>query len=704
MRYYYLWDSAVVKEFANDAQVRRTTPKTLFNARLKNGSITCYKENLEHIACANYKDWKVKHTVEASILKEEAKSKGRSLYIAISKEIVIHGKIVQIRGGIKSLEPPCQEEALSSGKHPYTCDNCFSQQRELKDIIQHRKSGSLYTKTNRLGLSGFNKRYARRGEAVDALEIETQKRKLSEAKIKQLVRATLSPKEWEESLHAACINGEDQRLETNLVRLLRMGVSERSPMQVLVIGNLVSKLQKGNNHHYVDLVKDISGLFKNELGPTNYSLLADIFGLAKETTAAQHSSQIRLDPGINVDAMDLAAATFRGLPVNEGSDGARCLHFLEPRKLKNGEIVLVGQVWDPDVNTWHEQNLPIPRRDEEKKDPDDFTALERLTDDLINGDKLAKTVSVHNLTAIASLNKPTVINCMWPNPDRGYKAQHLLQYWAALRRACYYDNEGNVRKTPINLIGYSTDSAGFSLAAAIQLMTPTEEEIKEGIQYLALGIDEEEFASPYYWHLPSIAYLDYDHAQRLFLKNIKYETRELTFWEDDAKSTRIATIGHLKDLKHRCQELGLDCGFNASDLLLVYFFDQNSDACVRLFTVRIADLLDEHVPGSNGTSLYIRAVFHLIHPFRVPDVGSPEDVQKSISCAITIFRLWKKVLELKRFNLHSKPGAKSNPSRCGKFLTYGCYRTAEILFAAATNHQLAMFLHFKELGPVWASP
>jgi len=59
------------------------------------------------------------------------------------------------------------------------------------------------------------------------------------------------------------------------------------------------------------------------------------------------------------------------------------------------------------------------------------------------------------------------------------------------------------------LIGYSTDSAGFSLAAAIQLMTPTEEEIKEGVIYLGLGIDEEEFVSPYYWCLPSIAYLDY---------------------------------------------------------------------------------------------------------------------------------------------------------------------------------------------------
>ena len=113
-----------------------------------------------------------------------------------------------------------------------------------------------------------------------------------------------------------------------------MGVSERSQMQIVVIRNLVSKLQRANNHHYIDLVKDISALFKNELGRTDYSLLADIFGLAKETTAANHSSQIKIDPGIDWDALDLAAETFRGLPVNEGSDGARCLHFLEPSNLK----------------------------------------------------------------------------------------------------------------------------------------------------------------------------------------------------------------------------------------------------------------------------------------------------------------------------------------------------------------------------------
>ena len=130
----------------------------------------------------------------------------------------------------------------------------------------------------------------------------------------------------------------------------------------------------------------------------------------------------------------------------------------------------------------------------------------------------------------------------------------------------------------------------------------------------------------------------------------------------------------------------------------------NSDACERLFTIRIADLLDEHVPGSKGTSLYIRAVYYLIQPFRVPDFGSPAEVQKSVSCAITVFRLWKKVLELRKLCLHSRPGAKTDPAKRGKFITYGCHRTAEILFAAATIHQLTMFLHFKDLGPGWASP
>ena len=93
----------------------------------------------------------------------------------MSKEVVVHRKIVQIIGGITSLDPPCQEKASSSGKHPYTCDNCYLQLRELKDTLRHRRSGSLLKKRNRPGLQGFNKHYTKKGEVATALVAESQR-------------------------------------------------------------------------------------------------------------------------------------------------------------------------------------------------------------------------------------------------------------------------------------------------------------------------------------------------------------------------------------------------------------------------------------------------------------------------------------------------------------------------------------------------
>lgn len=134
-------------------------------------------------------------------------------------------------------------------------------------------------------------------------------------------------------------------------------------------------------------------------------------------------------------------------------------------------------------------------------------------------------------------------------------------------------------------------------------------------------------------------------------------------------------------------------------MLLIYFCGQNSDVCQRIFITCIADLPDKYIPESCRISLYIRAVYSLIEPFCVPNFSSPEDVQRSVSCGITIFQLGRKVLEFKEMLLHSKIKAKINPNKRGKFITYGCYKTAKILFAAAVVHQLAIFLHFKDLGP-----
>ena len=100
-----------------------------------------------------------------------------------------------------------------------------------------------------------------------------------------------------------------------------------------------------------------------------------MFGLARETTASKHASQLRLDPGLNMDSIDLAAETFRGLPINE----AIVLRYREPRKLKDDQLVLVGHTWDRDADTWP-QNILIPWRDVSKNDSDDFDAMKRLTE------------------------------------------------------------------------------------------------------------------------------------------------------------------------------------------------------------------------------------------------------------------------------------------------------------------------------------
>jgi len=100
----------------------------------------------------------------------------------------------------------------------------------------------------------------RNNETMDSLEIETQRHGIAEVRVKQMVKVTLQ-KDWEERLHDSCMNGEDQRLVIDLVRLLKMDISKSNPIQLMVMQTLVYKLQKANNHHYVDLVKDISRFF-----------------------------------------------------------------------------------------------------------------------------------------------------------------------------------------------------------------------------------------------------------------------------------------------------------------------------------------------------------------------------------------------------------------------------------------------------------
>ena len=76
----------------------------------------------------------------------------------------------------------------------------------------------------------------------------------------------------------------------------------------------------------------------------------------------------------------------------------------------------------------------LPRKDEEKGDKDDFTALKCYIDKVVEKDSLAKSVSIHNLNCITSMETSSIIYCLWPTIDRGYSGKHLLDYWQQLWR------------------------------------------------------------------------------------------------------------------------------------------------------------------------------------------------------------------------------------------------------------------------------
>ena len=187
----------------------------------------------------------------------------------------------------------------------------------------------------------------------------------------------------------------------------------------------------------------------------------------------------------------------------------------------------------------------------------------------------------------------------------------------------------------------------------------------------------------------------------MLLKCLKYATLDLTIWPGLLPT--IVSIKLLKELQTICNEKGNDLPFTETDLLFAMYLDQNCDAALKIMKNEVADLLDQYVISSNGTSLYIRAVSDLMAPFIEP-CSNPYKMQLLATKGITVSCLWKRILILKKANINASKRAAKNPAKRGKFITAGCYTTTEILFAAAANHMLVMYAHFKNMGPGNSSP
>ena len=326
-------------------------------------------------------------------------------------------------------------------------------------------------------------------------------------------------------------------------------------------------------------------------------------------------------------------------------------------------------------------------------DKDDYTAIQRHVEKILKENRLSSHVSVHNLSAVTDYSKPALIFCIWPVPSKGYNAQALFEVQRKIRNLC------SEQKPPICLIGHSTDSAGFSHSLAKWIMTPQQQLISSNIEYLGLGIEEEKYMAPYFWQYPTIMYLDFEHNQRSCLRMLKYSTLDMLMADSNP-----VTINHVMQLREICITKNIEFGLSEKDLLMVKFFDQNSDAAYNLFSMNIVNLLQEHVAGSLGTQLYISMIIYMMEPFRNVAFGTPLELVKSIATGLTMLRLWRQYLKCTGRKLSAQNGAKTTPSKRGNFITSQTYDSLEIQCHAAIQHQLALYLHSPQDGHNYAVP
>ena len=690
----FVWDSEIVDAFKDRQSIRSYQPKTLYQQR----KLWVHCED-SHQTCREYQNWKKLHPKEHKELKEECKfNPSRSVYVpANDQKVLIQGQTVTIKGGIKSLDPPCLGSASNIGSHPFTCNNCHRQLKALNNLITYRrKKSSLPMTESRAGKVGMRYDYLTKTEKEMHYK-ETLER--NERLLKENIafrRSVYSKSHWQKVLLESCENDDIKKLVLDLVLCIEQKCDQEIKKDI--IKNVLGKLKSGVNHKFTPIIKDIASYYRNTLGDQNYSLLQSLFCLPGKTIARQHGEGNKIHLGINDEVFqDRAVSLYEGKPVVDSTDEARTLRFLSGVVGKEGEIELVGHCWEPDIDDWSKSKVLL--KDVVKQDgfPDEFSALKSHVDKLIASKSFAKDTGIHNLVSVCGSKSKPLIYLVWPTPNSGYKSGHLLKIWDVVREKCFLTPSGELRTDPVNLIGHASDSAGFQLAAAVSLMTP--QDAKCGIKYLTLNAGESEFAAPYFSPLPSIGYLDYDHNLRLYLKCLKYETLDLDLFPCDG-NRYVASINHLQELKSILDDKGEShlCSFSNNDLLFARFLDQNCDAALKVFTNDVADLLIKELSHSSGTALYIKAVAALFKPFVSPECD-PIAMQETMSEGITVFRIWKKILRKKKKRLSAVKGAAKDASMRGSFVTYGCAKTSEILFCAGTTHMLAMYAHFKHLGP-----
>ena len=353
-----IFEEEIVNAFKNDSVICRVTAKYIFNNEKP------YNE-CQHKACYKFCNWiKCHKDLHNQYLKKAAQMSFASF----------------VPG---DLENPPRIRANNCTGIPVNgkCLACKKVYRSLKNTLSKRASKKL--DGNRVGKPGMRWGYLKPTEKEEALKDQILKEK--EYKKELLSR---SQKTWEDRLEFAINNGLSEKLIVDLLTLYNEPYTEgEKPVQIIVLENLIMKLHSKSNHHYDDLIKDIGVIFRSYLGPVNYTLLSNIFGLPSVTTARVHASTSKIELGFNDDKS--LENIYGNSPVSDCSDEARALRMLSPKLLENGDIELIGMCFDPDINKWETSRVVLERGG------DEYSKLYHLVK--ANENNLSKSFGVHNL-------------------------------------------------------------------------------------------------------------------------------------------------------------------------------------------------------------------------------------------------------------------------------------------------------------------
>ena len=453
--------------------------------------------------------------------------------------------------------------------------------------------------------------------------------------------------------------------------LLRLFDEEKlNEFDINFLNTWLLKKDKGMYARADQQARNLMILLSNKLGEKMYTTLAPVLGLPNSRQAqkvrAKETAKHHYLPGINDWAVELAAS--RELrPIQNSMDGTRVIRVIELYL----DQYLVGKEFSPDVRCWPSaDNLDVAV---------DWEQIKNYVIKVRHNKSYAPEAYSFNL-ADTSGKLPDLLIGSIPQAHSGISWSHVLAMMLTVDK--------HARKHNLPLVGHCIDSASNALGGLLKLASPSTY-AEAGLETEFIGLRRNDFFAPILCpNYPTIAYPFWDHSSRTSVRNlmngnisIVSEELDISNKSDNTNLYKVATIHDLRKLKH----LHPGCSIKQADI--TPHVRQNCDATSRVLQLSVVKDLQQYIPDSQGTQLYLIASTVIHAPFRNDKFGPPPTVVQSLWKGVMIWRRWRKFIQVS-----------DHLTLIDNFISSSHYQTLELLAHAGIIHQLTVFFAFPNLS------